>query len=54
MAIEAIAIGIFLFVALSVGGFRAINAQRSQPVERAKELTHYTGPLYTGRDTLGE
>lgn len=46
MAIEAIAIGIFLFVALTVGGLRSLDAMRRRSAERAKELTHYTGPRY--------
>lgn len=44
MAIEAIAIGIFLFVAFTVGGLRVLKARTDVPVSR--EVTSYTGPLY--------
>lgn len=51
MGIEAIAIGIFLFVALSVAGCRVLDAWRRNARidrERLARVTrqHYTGPVY--------
>lgn len=54
MGIEAIAIGVFLFVAFAVGSCRALDALRAAPAIRKTEVTSYTGPVYTGRDNLGE
>lgn len=46
MGIEAIAIGIFLFVAFSVGGCRALDMWRASRPVRTPEVTSYNGPLY--------
>ena len=46
MTIEAIAIGIFLFVALSVGACRAVDMLRSAPTSRQVKPTRYNGPIY--------
>lgn len=53
MGIEAIAIGIFLFIALSVAGCRALDTVSHKAAKRSREVTSYTGPLYNqhGRET---
>jgi len=43
----AIAIGIFLFVALSVAGCRAIDTLRNHKAPRNPEVTSYRGPFYS-------
>jgi hypothetical protein len=49
MTVEAIALGVFLFVALTVGGLRFLRAPG--PVEPHKpEITEYRGPLFSHRD----
>lgn len=56
--LEAIAIGVFVFVALSVGGWRALDAIAASraPVDRKPQVTPYTGPRYTvhGREIVAE
>lgn len=47
MAIESIIIGIFLFVALSVGACRAVDMLRSAPTSRQVKPTRYSGPVYS-------
>lgn len=42
----AIGIGIFLFVALSVAGCRALDASHAVKPSRKPELTSYVGPIY--------
>ncbi len=52
MTIEAIAIGVFLFVALSVGACRTVDAmRRGKRIDAARlgrvTRVHYSGPVYT-------
>lgn len=53
--IEAIGIGVFAFVAISVGGWRALDwleSRENAPVVRA--VHHYSGPRFNahGREIL--
>lgn len=43
----AIAIGIFLFVALSVAACRAVDTLRAYKAPRKPEVTSYRGPVYS-------
>lgn len=44
----AIAIGIFLFVALSVAACRAVDTLRAaEKADRKAEVTSYRGPVYS-------
>lgn len=47
MAIEAIAIGIFLFVAFAVAGCRALDVLSRKADARQAARTEYTGPTYS-------
>ena len=46
--IETIALGVFVFVALAVGGWRALDtlAAHKARKERRPHVTPYTGPRY--------
>lgn len=46
MTIEAIAIGIFLFIAFAVGGCRALDMLSAVKPAREVKPTNYTGPRY--------
>ena len=56
--LEAIAIGVFVFVALAVGGWRALDtiAASRAPGDREPQVTPYTGPRYNahGREVTSD
>lgn len=56
--IAAIALGVFVFVALTVGGWRALDtlAAHKARKERRPRVTPYTGPRYNahGREVTSD